>query len=72
MANVFEKFGGIRPMAAKLGFVPPSTVMSWERKGRIPAWRHAEILSAAQRLNIPLTVAELTRIPPASEQRSAA
>lgn len=34
-------------MAAALG-VPPSTVMSWQRNRKIPAWRHASILEVAK------------------------
>ena len=64
MASVFQKFGGIRPMAAKLGDVPPSTVKSWHAKGVIPAWRHGSILAAAAANDIPLTPAELCVIEP--------
>lgn len=62
MASVFQKFGGIRPMAAKLGDVPASTVKSWHKKGQIPAWRHASILEAARKLNIELTTDELENV----------
>lgn len=63
MANVFQKLGGIRPMAAKLGDVPPSTVKSWHAKRHIPSWRHSSILDAAKRHGVELTVADLTDIP---------
>ncbi|MBI1682350.1 carph-isopro domain-containing protein [Caulobacter hibisci] len=62
MASVFQKFGGIRPMAAKLGDVPPSTVKSWHAKRQIPAWRHASILAAAAQHGIDLSISELTTI----------
>lgn len=62
MASVFQKFGGIRPMAAKLDGLPPSTVMSWQRKGRIPEWRHQSILESARRHGIDLSSAELVHI----------
>ncbi len=64
MASVFQKFGGIRPMAAKLGDVPPSTVKSWHAKGRIPDWRHQSILETATQLQIPLAADELSNIKP--------
>lgn len=67
MTSVFQKFGGIRPMAAKLGDVPPSTIKSWHTKRQIPAWRHASILSAAEKLGIALTLPELQDIPADSE-----
>lgn len=63
MISVFQKFDGIRPMAAKLGDVPPSTVKSWHAKGQIPAWRHQSILDAAKRHNIKLSAGELVDIP---------
>lgn len=62
MSTVFQKFGGIRPMAAKLGDVPPSTVKSWHRKGEIPAWRFDAILSAARAHGIELQADDL--LPP--------
>ena len=64
MSSVFQKFDGIRPMAAKLGDVPPSTVKSWHSKGQIPAWRHQSILTAAKRYGIALTTEELVNIRP--------
>lgn len=64
MASVFQKFGGIRPMAAKLGDVPPSTVKSWHAKQQIPAWRHGSILEAALRHNVQITPDELAQVRP--------
>lgn len=64
MSSVFQKFGGIRPMAAKLGDVPPSTIKSWHRKRQIPPWRHESILLAAHRHGIELSVSELRDIAP--------
>lgn len=62
MKSVFEKFGGIRPMAAKLGDVPPSTVKSWHAKRQIPTWRHSSILAAAARHQIEVSLDELINI----------
>jgi len=62
VASVFQKFGGIRPMAAKLGDVPASTVKSWHKQGKIPAWRHASILAAARDHRITLDADELVNI----------
>lgn len=64
MVSVFEKFGGIRPMARKLGDLPWSTVMSWQRSQKIPAWRHQSILEAAERHGIALDPHELINIRP--------
>jgi hypothetical protein len=62
MQSVFQKLGGIRPMAAKLGDVPPSTVKSWHAKRSIPSWRHQSILDAALRHGVKLTADELEHI----------
>ena len=67
MTNVFEKFGGIRPMAEKLDGTPPSTVKSWHAKGRIPEWRHDSILAAAERHGILITRLELMSLSPAAQ-----
>lgn len=63
MLNVFQKFGGIRPMAAKLGD-PPSTIKSWHAKAKIPAWRHDAILAAAKRHGIVLSRDEIENVRP--------
>jgi hypothetical protein len=44
--RVIERFGGIRPMANKLG-VPVTTVQGWKKRGVIPANRAALIEQAA-------------------------
>ena len=74
MLSVFQKFGGIRPMAAKLGDVPPSTVKSWHTKREIPVWRHDSILAAAKRNCVAITRDELVNIVPdvANDQQSKA
>lgn len=64
--SVFEKFGGIRPMAATLGLAH-STVKAWHYSQSIPSWRHAAILSAAEEAGIPLDLSELTSVAPDSE-----
>jgi len=72
--SVFQKFGGIRPMAAKLG-VPSSTIKSWHSKGAIPAWRRQSVMDAAARLNIDLSVGEVAQVRPDAasiEQKEAA
>ncbi|MGE4219757.1 MAG: uroporphyrinogen-III synthase, partial [Alphaproteobacteria bacterium] len=53
-AFVIERFGGIRPMAAKLG-VPVTTVQGWKLRGHLPAARETEIRATAERLGIDLT-----------------
>lgn len=63
MQSVFQKFGGIRPMAAKTG-MPSSTVKSWHRKSSIPSWRHDAILAAARQHGIRLTEDELQNVRP--------
>jgi hypothetical protein len=45
--DIIQLFGGIRPMAGKLG-VAVSTVQGWKERDTIPRSRHAEILAAAK------------------------
>ena len=53
---VIESFGGIRPMAARLG-VPVTTVQGWKERDRIPARRWESVRAAAERHYIVLDVA---------------
>lgn len=57
---VIERFGGIRPMANKLG-VPVTTVQGWKKRGAIPSSRRADILAAADVQGIGLSPDELDR-----------
>lgn len=43
---MIRAFGGIRPMASKLG-VPVTTVQGWKERGHIPAARSADLRAAA-------------------------
>jgi hypothetical protein len=56
---VIQRFGGIRPMAQKLG-VPVSTVQGWKERGAIPANRREEVLAAAARHAIVWEPGDLT------------
>ena len=56
--KVIQTFGGIRPMANKLG-VAVSTVQGWRERNSIPANRHDEILSVAKRAGIKIDVGVL-------------
>lgn len=49
--RIIAQFGGIRPMANKLG-VAVSTVQGWRERGTIPAARHGQIVAAAAEQNI--------------------
>ena len=55
--RVIAKFGGIRPMAAKLQ-IAVTTVQGWKERGTIPPRRQPEILAAAQAAGIALTEAD--------------
>jgi hypothetical protein len=52
-SQIIERFGGIRPMAAKID-VPVTTVQGWKKRDVIPATRREQILNAAQDNNIDL------------------
>jgi hypothetical protein len=56
--RVIVRFGGIRPMAAKLGLAV-STVQGWKERGVIPTVRHEHILAAAREHGVELDAAEL-------------
>ena len=46
--EIIDRFGGIRPMAAKLD-VAVSTIQGWKERAAIPANRHKDILAAAKK-----------------------
>jgi hypothetical protein len=48
---LIERFGGLRPMAEKLG-VPVSTVQGWKKRGAIPGTRQSDIRAAMDRLGL--------------------
>jgi hypothetical protein len=52
-AQIVQKLGGTRPLAAVLA-LPVSTVQSWKRAGRIPARHQEAVLRAAAALEVPL------------------
>lgn len=56
--RLIARFGGLRPMAAKLG-IAVSTVQGWKTRGHIPATRTQEIRDAAAKHEIALEEAEL-------------
>lgn len=51
---IIERFGGIRPMAAKVG-APVTTVQGWKKRDTIPGVRRDDILQAAKENNIDLS-----------------
>lgn len=51
---VIERFGGIRPMAAKLD-IAVTTVQGWKNRGAIPESRYQAILDAAAEHDVDLT-----------------
>lgn len=57
--RVIERFGGIRPTAAKLD-APVTTVQGWKKRGSIPPARHDDLRAAAVRHGVEIDEAELT------------
>lgn len=51
---IIERFGGIRPMAAKVG-APVTTVQGWKKRDVIPGARRDDIVRAAQENGIDLS-----------------
>ncbi len=56
--TIFDKFGGVRPMAVALS-EPPSTVQSWKNVGRIPAGRQPDVLARAVELGLDVTLKDV-------------
>ncbi|MGH6953575.1 MAG: carph-isopro domain-containing protein, partial [Alphaproteobacteria bacterium] len=52
-SELVDRFGGIRPMASKLG-VPVTTVQGWKERGAIPEQRWPQVAEAAARHGIAL------------------
>ncbi len=61
-AAIIERFGGIRPMAAKVG-APVTTVQGWKKRDVIPSARRDDVMKAANENNIDLS--DLTEAAPA-------
>ena len=61
--KVFAAFGGIRPMAHKLG-MPVTTVQGWKKRGAIPQQRHDAIRAGAREHGVALDDAALTASAP--------
>ncbi len=55
--EVIEKFGGLRPLANRLG-IAASTVQGWKERGIVPENRVPEVLQAAKEDGIALDAAE--------------
>jgi hypothetical protein len=49
--ELFAAFGGVAKLAAALN-LPITTVHSWKRAGRVPAWRLAAIQSVARDMSV--------------------
>ncbi|WP_022729434.1 COG4223 family protein [Fodinicurvata sediminis] len=68
---VIARFGGLRPMATKMGLAV-STVQGWKNRAHIPLSRHDEIRAAAEKHGIALDEDELTRACGEEQQPQAA
>lgn len=53
-SDIIERFGGIRPMASKMG-VPVTTVQGWKKRNVIPGNRRTDVIEAAQSNNIDIS-----------------
>lgn len=70
--TVIERFGGIRPMAQKLG-VTPSTIQGWKSRNHIPETRWHEVQAVAEREGVALDAdgepaRNADELPPAAQQ----
>jgi len=67
-SEIIERFGGIRPMASKLG-VAVTTVQGWKERDHIPDGRMAQIVKAAAEHDIDIG---MTAAPPDDARRAEA
>ncbi len=67
--EIIDRFGGIRPMAAKLG-VAVTTVQGWKVRGRIPGGRRQAILDAAAKQGVDLGGGGAPAKSPAPERKA--
>ncbi|MFQ5955742.1 MAG: COG4223 family protein [Kiloniellales bacterium] len=68
--TVIERFGGIRPMANKLG-IAFTTVQGWKERGHIPPRQHGRILGAAAAHGIALGAEDLAPTRPGAKPETA-
>ena len=66
-AQIIERFGGIRPMAAKID-APVTTVQGWKKRDVIPGARRDQVIKAASENNI--DISDLTNGAPVSNQNT--
>jgi len=60
---IVRLFGGVRPMARKLGYRNAGIIQGWVRRDTIPARRQMEVLAAAKINGIPLKPSDVIRMP---------
>ena len=70
-SRIIERFGGIRPMATKMG-VPVTTVQGWKQRNAIPVNRRDDILKAATEngINLDELLADVTAAPSSVRART--
>lgn len=56
--SIFERFGGIRPMARALE-LPPSNISAWKREGRIPSMQQPHVLAVGEAKGLPITAEDV-------------
>lgn len=69
--DIIDRFGGIRPMASKLG-VAVTTVQGWKERGHIPQGRFAQITEAAARHGIDIGTEKSPATKPVAAEPAAA
>lgn len=58
LSEIIGRLGGTSAVANAMRLTP-STVSSWKTKGRLPLWRHKDLIRAAKRAGVVLTYEEL-------------
>ena len=58
MTTLFDKFGGVRPMANHLDDAP-STIQSWKSAGRVPSTHQPRVLAKAEELGLDVSAEDI-------------
>lgn len=61
--HIIGLFGGIAAMSRALNHKHVTTVAGWQERGRIPTWRHTEIVEAGKRLGIDVSYEDFVKAP---------
>lgn len=71
VSQLMALFGGLRPMMAAIGESHPNLLQNWEKTGRIPHYRRAQIDAAIKAAEIKVPARLLDAACPTEKKRAA-